>query len=720
MIRNKWCNDEMTQATALSLIEYDLQALFDKALAKVDVKHANILNIALQDLCKWWKNYFVVTRPGIRNRAYHEFEENSGGKIAEDDESFFDCLTSINAFRRSISIGEGSRDSSAQLFVAALRSLGIPARLVCSLQAVSFKIARKNEATSRKKENVLGSTNEEAQRTLGLGKYKLSAKRKNGNSSKPKRGQGDDDDDYNPLSKQSSTDRLGKSRNVLKNSPKRNNSNGLQESNTPPIFWCEVYFAAYKKWFCVDPIRALVNSPQAMEPAPNDTDNVMAYVVAFEQDGYIKDVTRRYTSQWGARTRKLRVPATKDGYDWWHETLSYFARPYERKQDNEEDEHLHKLEVSERMPTSIGAFHNHPLYALERHLKKFEIIHPKQPIIGNIRGEPIYPRKNVKQLHTAETWLREGRQVKIGEQPIKHVKSRIYTLAKRRAANMASLYDEEPPESGLYGEWQTEEYIPEPIIDGKVPKNSYGNVNMFKENMCPIGGVHIPINGIGKIAKKFGIDYGDAVVGFDFQARRCVPVIHGIVVAKEHETMLLEAWHEYASHVEAMNNEKREREVLTRWRKLIIGVQIRMRLYNDYVKEDSSDMEEGESEFYHGESEGESELYHVDTEEEDNNCSIDVDKPNETIGEKTIVESNDDKSNTNSSDDMDIEGDFVRIEENDINTGGSTTCDDKDEEMYTGDKNEVIEIEGGFIREKQYEDIDIGGGFIRDDEDLLE
>jgi xeroderma pigmentosum group C-complementing protein len=47
-------------------------------------------------------------------------------------------------------------------------------------------------------------------------------------------------------------------------------------------------------------------------------------------DSYIKDVTRRYVSQWGARTRKLRVPITKDGYDWWHETLAYFARPYER------------------------------------------------------------------------------------------------------------------------------------------------------------------------------------------------------------------------------------------------------------------------------------------------------------------------------------------------------------------------------------------------------
>jgi hypothetical protein len=166
-----------------------------------------------------------------------------------------------------------------------------------------------------------------------------------------------------------------------------------------------------------------------------------------------------------------------------------------------------------------------------------------------------------------------------------------------------------------------------------------------------------------------------------------------------------------------MNNAKREREVLTRWRKLIIGVQIRMRLYNDYVKQDSSDMEEGESEFYHGESEGESELYHGDTEEEDNNYSIDVDneggsnKLNETIGEKIIIESNDNESNT---DDMDIESDFVRIEENDVS---SITCDDKDEEMYAKDKNEVINIEDGFALN---EDIDIGGGFMRDDENLLE
>ena len=33
-----------------------------------------------------------------------------------------------------------------------------------------------------------------------------------------------------------------------------------------------------------------------------------------------------------------------------------------------------------------------------RHLKKFEIIIPKKLIIRCIRSEPIYPRKNVKQV----------------------------------------------------------------------------------------------------------------------------------------------------------------------------------------------------------------------------------------------------------------------------------------------------------------------------------
>ncbi len=45
--------------------------------------------------------------------------------------------------------------------------------------------------------------------------------------------------------------------------------------------------------------------------------------------------------------------------------------------------------------------------------------------------------------------------------------------------------------------------------------------------------------GLGPLAKKLGIDYAPAVVGFDFHAGRSTPSIQGIVVAAEFEEILM-------------------------------------------------------------------------------------------------------------------------------------------------------------------------------------
>ena len=47
----------------------------------------------------------------------------------------------------------------------------------------------------------------------------------------------------------------------------------------------------------------------------------------------------------------------------------------------------------------------------------------------------------------------------------------------------------------VFGRWQTEVYVPPPAVDGKVPRNEYGNVELFKPWMLPKGTVHIPITG---------------------------------------------------------------------------------------------------------------------------------------------------------------------------------------------------------------------------------
>ncbi|RIB13047.1 hypothetical protein C2G38_2199004 [Gigaspora rosea] len=710
IIRNQWCNDDLIKATACSLIERDMLALFDQVL---NSRGRFTLITALEELVKWWKSYFNITKPGIRSRDCNDFGIKGNNK--KIDESFCEYHPSIDSFRKSLQNGNGSCDTSVQLFVSLLRSLGIPARLVFSLQVITFKVTRVNDSSQKdtekdteknteknnegsKKKDVHGDEN--IQRILGLGKFKMSSKVKSSDDKQKI----NSDDDFDPTVKKRPIVRSRRSQSTSNNiQPKSSNCYAFNPDSTP-IFWCEVYYATQKKWICVDPIRARVNSPKPMEPPSSEKDNVMAYVVAYEQDGYIKDVTRRYATQWGARTRKLRIP-DKDGQNWWDETLAYFARPYEREQDKIEDSNLHSMEVSERIPTTISHFNNHPLYALERHLKKFEILFPKTPIIGNIRGEPIYPRKNVKQLHTVETWLREGRQVMEGQQPVKYVKSRVFTLSKRRAANMAEFFNQEPPESALYGEWQTEEYKSEPVMDGKVPRNQYGNVNLFKPSMCPPGGVHIPINGIGKIAKKLDIDYGDAVVGFDFstRCRRCVPVLNGVVVPEEHSEILMEAWREHSETVAAENEAKRQKEVLARWRKLITRLQIRQRLQEAYGKEEI---------LFEEDEDGENELYHGDTDEE-NEASHSVDNfvTNFNNDNEESSSSNDDSDETpnNNSNNDNID---TNLDDDNINTNldDNDTERDSDVIMDTNDNNNSYnDTEGGFIFEKSE------GGFLTDD-----
>lgn len=43
----------------------------------------------------------------------------------------------------------------------------------------------------------------------------------------------------------------------------------------------------------------------------------------------------------------------------------------------------------------------------------------------------------------------------------------------------------------LFGKWQTTPYVPPVAKDGKVPRNEYGNVDLFKMCMLPTGTAYI-------------------------------------------------------------------------------------------------------------------------------------------------------------------------------------------------------------------------------------
>ena len=116
-------------------------------------------------------------------------------------------------------------------------------------------------------------------------------------------------------------------------------------------------------------------------------------------------------------------------------------------------------------------------FVLGRHLHRDQHIPENTSELGKFRGEPVYLRSAVLTLKTAENWMRRGRTVQAGEQPLKLVKQRAVTVSRKReleilreagASGSGEGKDNEVMQ-GLYAENQTELYKPPPVIDVRDP-----------------------------------------------------------------------------------------------------------------------------------------------------------------------------------------------------------------------------------------------------------
>jgi len=125
---------------------------------------------------------------------------------------------------------------------------------------------------------------------------------------------------------------------------------------------------------------------------------------------------------------------------------------------------------------------------------------------------------------------------------------------------------------------QTELYIPPPVENGIVPKNTYGNIDVYTPSMVPAGGIHVIRPSIAHAARFAGIDYADAVSGFDFVRNKANARITGIVVAQENLEGLLTIWEGMMERVRNEEERLRIKAVLERWKKFFVGMEIRKRL----------------------------------------------------------------------------------------------------------------------------------------------
>uniref|UniRef100_A0AAX7UJS3 Xeroderma pigmentosum, complementation group C n=1 Tax=Astatotilapia calliptera TaxID=8154 RepID=A0AAX7UJS3_ASTCA len=335
--------------------------------------------------------------------------------------------------------------------------------------------------------------------------------------------------------------------------------------------WLEVYLEKTASWVCVD-VDHGVGVPQLCY---RNATTPVTYVVSVDGDGFVKDLGKKYDPTWMTSSRKRRVDD-----DWWEETLEPFLGPEDEK-DIKEDKELQKTLLNKPLPVSVAEYKNHPLYALKRHLLKYEAIYPPTAtVLGYCRGEPVYSRDCVHTLHSRDTWLKEARTVRLGEEPYKMVKG--FSNRSRKARMTSELKDEN--DLALFGEWQTEEYQPPIAVDGKVPRNDYGNVYLFKPCMLPVGCVHIRLPNLHRVARKLNIDAAPAVTGFDFHGGYSHAVTDGYIACEEHEEVLRAAWVEEQELQKQKEKEKKEKRAISNWTLLVKGLLIRERLKKRYNK----------------------------------------------------------------------------------------------------------------------------------------
>lgn len=351
-------------------------------------------------------------------------------------------------------------------------------------------------------------------------------------------------------------------------SPGKSKQKPVTILNRPPIYWTEVWDPYSDQWISVEPCQGLVQvvrGKSLFEPNVTDSRNIMRYCIAWDMANRSRDVTRRYASEYNARTRKKRLPFA--GTAWTtvsDKVLSRFSAKTLTKRDLEEIKQLNRREQTEGIPSRIQNFVGHPIYVLEHQLKKNEYLDPKTPCgrlaLKDHKSCPIYLRKNVKQCLSARSWYRKGRVILPGEQP------KLY----RRSKNLMG----EEEDVGLYSRDQTTDFVPEPVVDGVVPKSEYGTIDLFVSSMLPPNSAYIVESFGERAAKELGVDYARAIVGAEFERRSVKSVYKGVVVPAANE----EAIKAVCLGLRELEIEKKEQEenmrLMSMWRRLIIGVRI--------------------------------------------------------------------------------------------------------------------------------------------------
>lgn len=576
----------------------------------------------------WFRRKFTILKPGLRRYGYRK--EREVQELLHDPPTHYEAYANFEAYLQAARMMSGSVDLGAQLFTALLRSYHFNVRLVFSVQPLGYKW---NQAEQYVKENgdaqmiptappgaarnitkangkargtlndaiSIASSNESAARRAERAKRQpaRASKVKKVDDSSSSDGGSDSESSLSSVDSDDFIDVEADLKDEVEDAVE-----SFMFKKSYPIYWTEVLDARSQRWLAIDPIvfeRVFVepDDMKRLQPGTKEAERlkrVMGFVLAYSASGTIKDVTLRYVKSMGKVAASfLRAPPGS----YAEHDIGRLLRPFRSCDDSElarrEDEALMPEEKPKAdpliIPETLSAMKSHPKYVIERHLREKEALKPgakRKGMFINGKGpkavrEGVYLREDVLPCLTVENYHKEGRKVKANETPRKWIKARAVTTNRKREYEQQMAETGEPVLQPIYSVDQTEYIIPPPIRDGVIPKNAYGNADIFTPSMVPKGGAHLPYRGMARICKQLGIDHAEAVVGFEFKRRGAFPQIQGVLVAEENVETLMAAWKQAERDKRAKELVKRQQLVLQRWRKFFKGLQIRKRIARDYA-----------------------------------------------------------------------------------------------------------------------------------------
>ncbi|KAL4910175.1 hypothetical protein BDW74DRAFT_173637 [Aspergillus multicolor] len=575
-----------------------------------DLSNGDPIIHLMRILAAYWKSKFKVTAPGLRKRGYRPMSQlqtqmASFHKDKHDPELYGELVPSVEEFRQAAERMEGSRDIGAQLFTALLRALLIESRLVASLQPLGFSWTKAESYISPKSKEKQTPT-----KTATNGDDSFDSD--------------DEDEEVQPSSRG------------------RKPARRYDQDLPFPIYWTEAISPITHQVVSVDPlvlsnaVAATQELQAAWEPRGAKAEKakqVICYVIAFSADKTAKDVTTRYLRRrtWPGKTKGFRLGKKgpdDDPLDWFRVLMRNYERPHQDRSavdDIEDAQDLVPNRPTKSKPTdetvdTLQSLRTSTEFVLERFLRREEALRPgAQPVRTftpggkkktNVKGkgiatppaespkaENVYRRSDVVNCQSAESWHKEGREPRPSAVPLKRVPIRAVTLLRKREVDEELRRTGQKPLQGLYSREQTQEIIPPPIEDGVIPKNQYGNIDCFVPRMVPEGAVHIPYSGTARICKKLGIDYAEAVTGFEFGSQMAVPVIEGVVVAIENKDLVKDAWRADYEEKQRKEARKAEAKILATWRKFLFGLRIAQRVQEEYAEDEEGHLPDAHNPF---------------------------------------------------------------------------------------------------------------------------